>query len=535
MLSIRPYILAGIASVLVLAPLSAQNVSTTRVSLNWLGNQVSAPCKAPVTSEDGRYVAFQSTDPNLVPGDTNNVQDVFLRDTVLGTTIRVSVTSQGVEGNGLSSSASISADGRFVVYHSASTNLVPGDTNGFTDVFRYDRVLFTTTRVSLTQNGLQATGGDSLGGVISADGLYVAFRSEATNIPNNPDTNNASDIFRWDSTLGTVRRISVANNWGEPNRESIGPSISETGRYVAFYTLADNLSAPGFDTNNNYDVYVHDVFLGTTTLVSKSSAGVIGNGGSSQASVSQDGQYVAFKSDATNLVAFDSNGDDDVFRHDTLSGTTLRVSLSTAGAQGNGDSAAPSISADGRFIAFESGATNLVAGDTNAARDIFLRDVLLSQTVRSSVSTGGAQADRQCIDPAISPDGRFIVFESAATNLVAGDTNLAADIFKRDGGPRGVVLAKSGSCPGPVTFTASGATPSRLVAFAYGNAGSFTLAIPPCAGLVLNIANPTLAALITANTVGEAVLSLTAPPGACGLTLQAVDVATCEKSNAVVL
>lgn len=515
--------------------LLAQNPSTTRASLGWLGNEGNAPSIAPVISDDGRYAAFQSTDAGMSPNDTNNVQDVFLRDMAFGTTHRVSISSQGVQGNGPSSSPSISADGRFVVFHSEATNLVPNDTNGHTDVFLHDRLNFTTIRVSLTQNGGQTANGDSFGGVISADGLYVAFRSDATNIPSNPDTNGVADIFRWDSTLGTVRRISVANDGNEPNQESVGASISEDGRYVAFYTKSDNVVAAGVDTNGDYDVYLRDVFLSTTVLVSRSSSGVPGNLGSSQPSVSRDGRYVAFKSSATNLVPGDSNAVADVFRHDLQNGMTVRVSVSTAGAQGNRVSEAPAISGDGRYVVFESGATNLVTGDTNAVRDVFLRDLLLSQTSRMSISTFNAQADRHCVDPAISGDGRFVAFETPATTLEAGDTNLAADIYRRDRGPIGVQLTKSGSCPGPMTFTATGVTPSRLVAFAYGGAGSYTLTIPPCAGLMLNVSNPTLGALLTASSAGEAVLSFTAPSGACGLTLQVVDVATCQKSNTVVM
>ena len=525
----------ALIGVFLLSSVSAQSPSTTRVSLGWLNNEATFPCQAPSTSGDGRYVVFQSADTNLVPGDANGAMDVFLRDTVLDSIRRVSVTSGGIEGNAASSNPSISENGRYIAFHSAATNLVVGDTNGYTDVFVYDRTLFTTIRVSLTQLGGQTMGGDSVGGVISADGNFVGFRSWATNIPSNPDTNGVSDIFRWDRTLGTVRRISVAENGDEPNKESIGAAISGTGRHVVFCTKADNMLPPGVDTNNAYDVFLRDVFLSTTVLISKSSSGLLGNMDSSQASVSEDGHYVAFQSSATNLVASDTNGSADIFRHDTQTGVTIRLSVHSNGSQANGASAAPAISFDGRIIAFESSASNLVSGDTNSDKDVFIRDALIGQTSRVSVSTGGAQADRASVDPFISGDSRFIVFESAATNLVSGDTNLAADIFKRDRGPLGVVLTKSGTCPGSMTITATGATPSRLVAVVYGSPGSFTLTIPPCSGLVLGISNPTLGALISANASGEAALTFNARGGTCGKTVQVVDVTTCDKSNTITL
>lgn len=526
---------AGIAACFVSSLSAAQSPSTTRVSLGSQGNQAVAPCEAPVVSDDGRYVAFHSVDATLVASDTNGVADVFVRDTLLGITTRVSVGPAGAQSNGSSTGASISADGRYVVFQSDASNLIVNDLNGFSDVFRHDRQTGTTIRVSLTHYGGEPLGGDSVGGVISADGHYVAFRSSAINIPSTPDTNGVSDIFRWDETLAGVRRISVAVNGDEPNGESIGASISQDGRYVTFYTAASNILSAGMDSNGANDIFLRDVFLASTTLISKSSAGAIGNGDSAQASISDDGLRVYFKSSSTNFTAGDTNGADDIFMHEVSSGITTRVSVTSAGAQSNGSSSAPAASADGRFVAYESGASNLVSADTNGVRDVFIRDTLLGLTSRISVSTAGAQADRQCVDPAIASDGRWIVFQSAATNLVGGDTNLTADVFERDRGPLGPVLADSGVCPGSMTLTVTGATPNATVALAYGSSGSFTLGIPPCAGLVLDIANPTLAALLTASAQGEVSLTFHASTGYCGRTVQAVDVPTCQKTNAIVL
>jgi Tol biopolymer transport system component len=517
------------------ASIQAQSSATERVSLRSTGAQAVQPSQAPSVSADGRWVAFHSDDPSMVPGDTNGVRDVFLRDVLLGTTTRVSVATGGAEGNGDSSNPDVSDDGRYIAFHSAATNLIPNDHNGLLDVFLHDRVLGTTIRVSITNLGFETIGGDSVGGVVSADGEYVAFRSAATNIPLNPDTNGVSDIFRWDRSLGSVRRISVATTGEEPNQESIGASISATGRYVVFFTKADNLLPPLQDSNGAYDVYVRDVFTATTELVSKSTAGVIGNADSSECSISADGRYVAFRSAATDLIPGDTNGVSDVFVRDLQSNTTERISVPTSGAEANGGSVAPAISEDGRYVAFESSATNLIGGDTNGKKDVFLRDVLLGVTSRVSVSTSGGQADRQSVDPAISNDGRYVVFESTATNLVQGDTNLAADVFRRDRGDPALQLAKSGTCPGTMTLTITNATPNENVAIAYGPAGSFTLGIPPCAGLMLDISSPTLGAIRSADAVGEAALVFTVGGGACGVTVQAVDIQTCRKSGAVTL
>lgn len=508
--------------------------ATERASLRSTGAQAVQPSQAPSVSGDGRWVAFQSEDAAMVPGDTNGVQDVFLRDMVNGTTTRISVATGGGQANGASSGPDVSDDGRWIAFQSEATNLVANDTNGATDVFLHDRVLGTTIRVSLTNAGGQ-TDGDSAGGVVSADGEYVAFRSWATNIPNNPDTNGVSDIFRWDRTLGTVRRISVADSGQEPNQECLGPAISADGRFVVFYSKADNLLPPLQDSNGAYDVYLRDVFLGTTQLVSRSTAGVLGNLDSSECSISGDGRRVAFRSAATNLIAGDGNGASDIFLRDLQAGTTERISVSSSGVQADAGSVAPAISEDGMVVVYESAASNLVAGDTNGKKDVFVRDLQTGVTSRESVSTAGAQGDRQSVDPAVSGDGRHVVFESTATNLVAGDTNLAADVFRRDRGSPGVQLAKSGTCPGTITLTVTNATPSASVAIAYGPAGFYTLTIPPCAGLVLDLSLPTLGALRQADASGAASLSFSAGGGACGMTVQVVDVSTCQKSGTVTL
>src|SRR5262249_33256553 len=186
------------------------------------------------------------------------------------------------------------------------------------------------------------------------------------------------------------------------------------------------------DTNKKQDVFVHDRQTGETTRVSISTGGVEADRDSGAPSISADGRFGAFESRATTLVADDTNKKQDVFVHDRQTGETTRVSISSAGVEGDGDSGAPSISADGRFVAFESRATNLVVGDTNKKQHVYVHDRQTGETTRMSISTEGLEADRNSGAPSISADGRLVVFESKATNLVAGDANKKQDVFVHD-------------------------------------------------------------------------------------------------------
>ncbi len=341
-------------------------------------------------------------------------------------TQRVSVDSAGAQGNGDSDFHSISADGRYVAFGSFADNLVTGDTNVAGDVFVRDRQSGTTERVSVDSGGAQ---GNSYSDdpSISADGRYVAFASHAW----------LSDIFVRDRQSGTTELVSVATGGAQANGDSgwYGLSISADGRYVAFTSVASNL-VPG-DTNGAWDVFVRDRLSGTTERVSIDSGGAQGNDYSWNTSISADGRYVAFGSIATNLVPGDTNGNFDVFVRDRQSGTTERVSIATNGTQGNNVSFAPSISANGRYVAFASDASNLVPGDTNGWAEVFLRDRQNGTIERVSIDSGGAQGNYPSFGPSISVDGRYVAFYSYTTNLVPGDTNGHDDVFVRDrlGGP----------------------------------------------------------------------------------------------------
>ncbi len=401
-------------------------MTITRVSVDSAGNQANNDSYSPSISANGRFVAFTSAASNLVPGDTNNNNNIFVRDTLTNTTTNVSVDSAGNQGNRNSRRPSISADGRFVTFSSAASNLVPGDTNNTDDIFVRDTLTNTTTRVSVDSAGNQAN--DASGRPsISADGRFVAFYSDASNLVPG-DTNSSGDIFVRDTLTNTTTRVSVdsAGNQQYGSRSFFNfPSISADGRFVAFDSSASNL-VPG-DTNGYTDIFVRDRLTNTTTRVSFDSAGNQGNSVSQTPSISPDGRFVAFESFTSNLVPGDTNSSGDIFVRDTLTNTTTRVSVDSAGNQRNFRSDNPSTSADGRFVAFESGVFNIVGTKTF---DIFVRDTLTNTTTNVSFDSAGYPEEGG--NPSISADGRFVAFYASPSNVVPGDTNNTDDIFVAD-------------------------------------------------------------------------------------------------------
>ena len=237
-------------------------------------------------------------------------------------------------------------------------------------------------------------------------------------------------MFVHDRQIGITTRVSVDSNGNEGNNTSRAGFLSEDGRWVAFESDATNLVAN--DTNFVRDMFVHDRQTGATTRVSVATGGGQVNAASVDAELSQDGRYVAFESDATNLVLGDTNRNGDVFVHDRQTGITIRVSVASGGGQANEESLEATISGDGRFVAFLSFASNLVSGDTNGEGDVFVHDTQTNTTTRMSVGTGGEQGNDFSCNPAISHDGRIVGFFSDSTNLVPGDTNGMRDIFVRD-------------------------------------------------------------------------------------------------------
>ncbi|HED63918.1 MAG TPA: hypothetical protein ENJ09_00015 [Planctomycetes bacterium] len=374
----------------------------------------------------GRYVSFESDGRRLVPGDTNKARDIFVRDTRRGITTRVSVDSFGVEGNADSEYAQISSNGRFVVFQSRANNLVAGDTNGRQDIFVHDLLTGATERVSVSSTGSEGDA-DSWLPQISETGRFIAFQSMASNLVAG-DTNGTVDVFVRDRKHGTTIRVSVDSAGNQASGSA--PDISGDGHVVCFVSNSPNL-VPG-DTNGRADTFVHDLITGETTRVSVSSSGAQAVGGLSVTNaISGDGRYVVFSSTATNLVPDDTNARIDVFLHDRVTGTTTRVSVSSTGAESPDGAWYPNISDDGRYVVFKSPGSNLVPVDLNGpGLDIFVHDVRTGATRLVSRDSHGVQANNFASQPTISPDGRYVAFYSSADNLVPEDQNgKVRDVF----------------------------------------------------------------------------------------------------------
>jgi len=427
------------------------------------------PPESYALSPDGRYVAYIASiffeEVKQASVVSESYYSVLLRDTVTGITTLVSVplgvapvssaTSKptspfsrqplGSSPKGYSGGfLSVSANGRYVVFSSDSPILVAGDTNSSTDLFVRDTVTNTTTRISVDSNENQAL--YTFSGVIDSrqlsitpDGRYVAFGSTAFNLVPN-DIYATSDIFVRDTMAGTTEVISTDSNGNLPKvtgysyGESLNPQITPDGRYVVFGSYAPNL-VPN-DTNRAFDIFVKDRQTGKTTRVSTDSNDNQGMNGksSSSPSISADGRYVAFESEFTNLVPGDTNGVADVFVKDMLTGSTTRISVGLNGQQSNGASygvvSGPSISADGRYVAFASAASNLVPNDLLGAPDVFVYDRQTKSTTRVSVTSEGFDAV-----------GGFLGTKSYLPTIsadgrfvafVSNAANLANDGFKTD-------------------------------------------------------------------------------------------------------
>ena len=388
----------------------------TRVSVSSSGVQADAYSSSPSISADGRFVVFESGATNLALDRRGGTGKIFVHDRYSGATKMVSVNSAGAEANSSSGKPSISADGRFVAFWSHATNLVPGDTNGCEDIFVHDRRSHLTTRVSVGSGGREANQGCH-DPCISADGRFVVFDSTAvTLVPRHRDA--PGGVFVRDVLRSETERVSLGTGGGG------NPVVSADGRFVAFSSAA---RGPGPVQGTN--IFICDRSTQAMKKASVSARGGVADGISRPQSISADGRFVAFASAAANLVPGDTNDSIDIFVWDCRTDKIERVSTSSSGEQADSGSEYASVSADGRFVVFESGATNLVSGDTNGKGDIFVRDRRTGTTERASVTASGGEANGHSSFSSISADGRFVAFESEATNLVPGDTNRAWDVF----------------------------------------------------------------------------------------------------------
>ncbi len=441
------------------APSDTQAASTILVSVSNTGSQGNRDSQDASISGDGRYVAFVSRASNLVSDDTNECSDVFVRDTQAGTIQRVSIASDGTQADSASLYPSISANGRYVAFSSGATNLVDGGVPFGCNIFVHDRdadedgvfdepgavrtILVSVPAFPASLGYLNCSGPSS----ISAGGRYVAFSSRASNLIGSDtngdgicdtdcDDNNRDDIFVRDLILNQTTLVSRHTNGALGNDDSTDPDISADGRYVAFWSDASNLVND--DTNGRVDAFVRDRQANVTVRASVTDDGAQAPNGCSfrgMPSISADGRYVAFAA-RDPLVSGDTNGTADIYVRDLVANRTLRASLGIGGVQPQNDCLEPSISADGRYVAFGCSDRNLVPQVDGVFEDIFVRDLLMGQTICAAVSSSGQRANSFSQMPAVSADGRYVAFESYASNLVSGDINFSVDIFLH--GPYGL-------------------------------------------------------------------------------------------------
>ena len=420
---------AVMAILLVLSSTTALAASTTLISRRSQKNPSNGPSGEPAASETGQFVAFRSSATNLDSERCDNgLSQIFVSDRNTGTIRCVSLNSNGRQGDQDSLAPSISADGRFVAFTSMATNLAGNKCdNGFNQLHVRDRTTGTTRCVSVNSNG-QEGNQHSDASSISADGTFIAFDSAATNLAGNKCNNGFNHIFVHDLATGTTICVSVRANGDEGNGESFDPSISADGRVVVFQSTATNLASRC--NNGNSHIYVHNRVTGETSCVSVNNDGEQSNGNSALARVSGDGSFVAFQSDSTNVTTRCNNGLVHIFVRDTVAGRTTCSSIDNRGNPGNNDSVQPSISSNGRFVAFSSEATNLTGNRcTGGNMQVFVRDRADEKTKCASLGPKNVEGNGASSSPSISANGALVTFESDAKNLAKKDTNNLRDVF----------------------------------------------------------------------------------------------------------
>ncbi len=433
-LAVLPVALLSVASVTAPAQAADGLVSEdlTRVSVGSDGQQGDKKSDTIALSVNGQYVVFASEATNLVPGDTNGKADIFVRDAVKNVTERVSVATGGGQTQGAnaflgqaSSAVDISGDGRYVVFGADATDLVEGDTNRQRDIFVHDRRDGVTTRVSVGANGEQANS-LSTGASLSEDGRYVVFSSSATNlVPGDA----GGGLFIRDLREGVTRR--VARDGSEAQISADGGKVV----FTSFQSDLVPGDTNGIGDVFLADLGTGTTVRASVATGGAQGEGTRGRVGSIHPSISADGSKISFFSDATGMVQESPNSAGDTYLRNLDSGVTERVSVTPSGAQGDGTGYADNaISPDGRFVAFTSRSSNLAAGgvdDTNGVNDAFIRDLETKTTTRVSVSASGSQANSEITEVALSRNGSHIAFDTRASNLVAGDTNGVGDVFRR--------------------------------------------------------------------------------------------------------
>ena len=429
----RTRIFPRLIFIALIAVAMSTRAETILVSQSSAGEQAREYSTFPSISDDGRFIAFLSKADNLVPGDTNGEMDVFVHDRETRQTTRASISSDGNEANaGVGwTIKSISDNGRFVVFSSSADNLVSGDNNLQQDVFLHDRETGETTRLSLAGDGSEANRSSHFPGIF-ADGRYVTFESHADNLVPG-DTNGIIDIFLHDRDTGLTRRVNIASDGSEANKLERRWSwiwwytnpVSDDGRYVAFTSLSSTL-VPG-DNNAAEDIFVHDLETGETERVSVDSDGREWNHYSLLFDMSDDGRHFAFLSfsdDRSNPTDPEDDSDPQgLFVHDRLTGKTSHIP------NGGGWAA---FSGGGRYLAYSGVTDPANPQESTNHLDVYVLDQQTGETLKATVSFRGNQTDRSSDHVAISGNGRSIAFSSGATNLVPGDGNSQGDVFATD-------------------------------------------------------------------------------------------------------
>jgi Tol biopolymer transport system component len=404
----------GVTTLIPAAPAAGHDKHITRLSIDSQGHEADGASSQPAISADGRFVAFTSTSSNLAPGQSPDICHILVHDRTTGATSLASVSTSGEAALDNCLYPTISDDGRFVAFASFASNLVEDDSNGRGDIFVHDRHTGETSRVSVSARGIEGNDHSSLP-AISADGRFVAFSSDADSLVPS-DTNGRRDIFVHDRHTSEVELVSIDANGNQGNSHSYAPDISCDGRFVAYYSHADNLVPQ--DSNRVTDIFVHDRQNHTTNRCSVDSNGTEADGYSLEPRISGDGQFIVFSSFAQNLVHGDTNRLRDVFMHDRVHGKTIRISNNS----GSKDSVArclrPSISADSRFITY-------IDGDAH----IFLHDRANGSVESLTQIKSPSPAGWTTSHSAISGHGETVVFSSTASTLVPGDSNDLGDIF----------------------------------------------------------------------------------------------------------
>jgi Tol biopolymer transport system component len=391
-------------------------------------------------SDDGGRVAFTSGASDLVEGDSNGQQDAFVFDPASGAVVRASVSLGGAQascgrparaaggGAACSYAASISGDGETVIFASRAPDLVVDDQNGVFDLFARDLAAGETTRVNVASDGSESDDESWPSAATSRDGRLVAFYSLSSTFVAEP---GCAGVYLRDRQAGTTTQVSLTAS-GETDTGCViwttgGVSLAGDGATVA-YAFRDGGIVPGV-SDHYVSLFARQMAGAASVLVSASSDGQPSDAASERPELSADGRTIAFWSDASNLVAGDHNGTADVFVRDLAAATTERVSLSSAGAEGAGDCGEPSISGDGRFVAFSCARGGLVAGDDGGVRHVYVRDRQAGITALVSRPPDGGAADGDSFAPAISADGRAVAFSSEASNLHGGEADGRADLL----------------------------------------------------------------------------------------------------------